>query len=128
MLEMGHERKYTRVKEAMREFIRVKQEMFIPLIHRTRVAQVDFGYALAIFSGVLRKVGFFVIMRPCSDALFVRLLSGNARKITGEGYVQAFECFGGGPNRISYGYRVLGSKILDCRDRTLTDGLLKLQN
>jgi hypothetical protein len=44
---MGYGGKYTQVKEAVREFLRVKQEVFMPLVHRVGEAQVDFGYALA---------------------------------------------------------------------------------
>jgi transposase len=32
--EMGYEGRYTQVKEAVREIMRVKQEVFMPLIHR----------------------------------------------------------------------------------------------
>jgi len=32
--EMGYEGKYTQVKEAVRELVRVNQEVFMPLIHR----------------------------------------------------------------------------------------------
>ena len=39
------------MKEAVREVLRVKQEVFMPLVHRVGVAQVDFGYALAKVSG-----------------------------------------------------------------------------
>ena len=49
--EMGYGGKYTWVKEAVRGSLRVKQEVFIPLIHRVGQAQVDFGYALAKVSG-----------------------------------------------------------------------------
>jgi len=49
--EMGYGGKYTQVKEAVRELLRVKQEVFMPLIHRVGEAQVDFGYALARVSG-----------------------------------------------------------------------------
>ena len=45
--EMGHGGKYTQVKDAVRELLRVKQEVFMPLMHRVGEAQVDFGYALA---------------------------------------------------------------------------------
>ena len=44
---MGYGGKYTQVKEGMRELLRVKQEVFIPLIHQVEGAQVDFRYALA---------------------------------------------------------------------------------
>jgi hypothetical protein len=52
---MGYAGKYTQVKEAVRELLRVKQEVFMPLVHRVGEAQVDFGYALAKVSGVLPK-------------------------------------------------------------------------
>ena len=48
---MGYEGKYTQVKEAVRELLRVKQEVFMPLIHRPGEAQVDFGHALAKVAG-----------------------------------------------------------------------------
>ena len=50
--EMGYGGKYTQVKEAVRELLRVKQEVFMPLVHRVGEAQVDFGYALAKVLGV----------------------------------------------------------------------------
>ena len=68
---MGYEGKYTQVKEAVRELERVKGEVFVPLIHRPGEAQVDFGYALVKICGELRKVGFFVLVLPHSDAFFV---------------------------------------------------------
>ena len=49
---MGYEGGYTQVKEAVRELLRLKQEVFMPLIHRPGEAQVDFGYALAKVLGV----------------------------------------------------------------------------
>jgi len=70
--EMGYGGKYTQMKDAVRELLRLKQEVFMPLIHRVGEAQVDFGYALAKVSGGLRKVGFFVMVLPYSDAFFVR--------------------------------------------------------
>ncbi len=48
---MGYRGKYNQVKEAVGELMRVKQEVFMPLIHRPGEAQVDFGYALAKVRG-----------------------------------------------------------------------------
>ena len=45
--EMGYGGKYTQVKEVVRKLLRMKQEVFMPLVHRVGEAQVDFGYALA---------------------------------------------------------------------------------
>ena len=126
---MGYEGKYTQVKEAVREIMRVKQEVFMPLIHRPGEAQVDFGYALAKVSGVMRKLGFFVMVLPYSDAFFIMAFERECTESYWEGHVQAFESFGGVPNRISYdNSKVLVSKIIGPRDRTLTDGFLKLQS
>jgi transposase len=68
--EMWYGGKHTQVKDAVRELLRVKQEVFMPLIHRVGEAQVDFGYALAKVSGMLRKVAFFVMVLRYSDAFF----------------------------------------------------------
>ena len=61
------------MKEAVRELMRVKQEVFMPLIHLPGEARVDFGYALAKVSGVL-KLGFFMMVLPYSDAFSVMAL------------------------------------------------------
>jgi len=127
--EMGYEGKYTQVKDAVRELMRVKQEVFMPLIHRAGEAQVDFGYALAKVSGVLKKVVFFVMALPYSDAFFVMAFERECTESYWEGHARAFESFGGVPNRISYdNSKVLVSKIIGARDRKLTDGFLKLQS
>ena len=99
---MGYEGKYTQVKEAVRELMRVKQEVFMPLIHRSGEAQVDFGHALGKISGVLRKVGFFVMVLPYSDAFFIMAFERECTESNWKGHAQAFESFGGVPNRISY--------------------------
>jgi len=128
--EMGYGGKYTRVKEAVREFLRVKQEVFMPLVHRVGEAQVDFGYALTrVSGGLLRKVGFFVMVLPYSDAFFVMAFERECTESYWEGHVRAFESFGGVPVRISYdNSKVMVSKIVGPRERKLTDGFLKLQS
>jgi transposase len=127
--EMGYEGKYTQVKDAVRELMRLKQEVFMPLIHRPGEGQVDFGQALAKVSGVLKKVVFFVMALPCSDAFFVMAFERECTESYWEGHVRAFESFGGVPNRISYdNSKVLVSKIIGAHDRKLTDGFLKLQS
>ena len=45
--EMGFGGKYTQVKEAVKDLLRVKQEVFMPLVHRVGEAQADFEDALA---------------------------------------------------------------------------------
>lgn len=127
--EMGYQGKYTQVKAAVRELMRVKQEVFMPLVHQAGEAQVDFGYALVKVEGALRKVGFFVMVLPYSDAFFTMAFERECTESCWEGHVKAFECFGGVPTRISYdNSKVMVSKIIGPRDRTLTDGFLKLQS
>jgi len=127
--EMGYGGKYTQVKDAVRELVRLKQEVFMPLIHRPGEAQVDFGHALVRISGVLKKVVFFVMALPYSDAFFVMAFERECTESYWEGHVRAFESFGGVPNRISYdNSKVFVSKIVGARDRKLTDGFLKLQS
>jgi hypothetical protein len=50
---MGYGGKYTQVKEAVKELLQGKQEVFMPLSHRVGEAQVDFGYALGSLSAAL---------------------------------------------------------------------------
>jgi transposase len=127
--EMGYQGKYTQVKEAVREIKRVKQEVFMPLIHRPGEAQADFGYALAKVCGVLRKVAFFVIVLPYSDVFFVMAFERECTESYWEGHVRAFAFFSGVPQRISYdNSKVLVSKIIGPHARKLTDGFLKLQS
>jgi len=127
--EMGYGGKYTQVKEVVRGLLRVKQEVFMPLVHRVGEAQVDFGYALVKVSGVLRKVGFFVMVLPYSDAFFVMAFERECTESHWEGHVRAFESFGGVPVRISYdNSKVLVSKVIGPHERKLTDGFLKLQS
>ena len=127
--EMGYGGKYTQVKETVREILRVKQEVFMPLIHRVGEAQMDFGYALVRVSGVMRKVGFFVMVLPHSDAFFVMAFARECTESYWEGHARAFESFGGVPTRISYdNSKVMVAKIVGAHERKLTDGFLKLQS
>jgi transposase len=127
--QMGYQGKYTQVKEAVREIKRLKKEVYMPLSHKPGEAQVDFGYAVAKVSGVLRKVAFFVMALPYSDAFFVMSFERECTESYWEGHARAFEFFGGVPRRISYdNTRVLVSKIIGAHERKLTDGFLKLQS
>ena len=127
--ELGYQGKYTQVRETVREIRRVNREVFMPLIHRPGEAQVDFGYALAKISGVLRKIAFFVMVLPYSDAFFVMAFERECTESYWEGHARAFKFFGGAPKRISYdNSRVLVSKIIGTYERKLTDGFLKLQS
>ena len=87
----------TGFKEAVREIKRVKQEVFMPLVHRPGEAQVDFGFAVAKTAGVLRKFAFFVMVLPHSDAFFVMAFERECTETYWEGHMRSFEFFGGVP-------------------------------
>ncbi len=127
LAEEGYPGGYTMVKEAVRELKAVKQEVFVPLVHRPGEAQVDFGFALARVAGVLRKIAFFVMVLPYSDAFFVMAFERECTETYWEGHARAFEFFGGIPTRISYdNAKVLAAQILGPHERKLTDGFQQL--
>ena len=59
--EHGFDGGYTTVKDYVRENRRRTQEMFVPLSHAPGQAQCDFGGAMAVISGVERKVNWKVL-------------------------------------------------------------------
>ena len=118
---------YTIVKDVVRELKRTSQEVFLPLKHPPGEAQVDFGHALVKMSGVLRKVCFFVMTLPYSDAFFVRAYERECTETFWDGHVRAFAFFGGVPRRITYdNSKIAIAKILGPRARELTQGFLQL--
>lgn len=127
--EEGFTGGYTIVKDAVREIKRTGKEVFMPLKHPPGEAQVDFGYALVKMAGVLRKVAFFVMALPHSDAFFVKAYERECTETFWDGHVQAFAFFGGVPKRITYdNSRVMISKIIGPRQRELTEGFKQLMS
>ena len=125
--EEGFTGGYTIVKVAVRELKRTGKEVYLPLKHPPGEAQVDFGYALVKMGGVLRKICFFVMALPYSDAFFVRAYERECTETFWDGHVRAFEFFGGVPRRITYdNSRVMISKIVGPRARELTAGFQQL--
>ena len=123
----GFTGRYTIVKDAVRTLKTLGQEVFMPLIHRPGEAQVDFGHALVRMAGILRKVVFFVMALPHSDAFFVMAFERECTETFWEGHVRALEFFGGVPCRITYdNSRVCISKIIGSRARELTEGFKQL--
>src|SRR5664279_5554835 len=121
---------YTVVKDAVRELTQRNQEVFVPLLHRPGEAQVDFGHALANVNGRLRKVAFFVLALPYSDATFVMAFERECTETFWEGHVRAFEFFGGVARRISYdNTKIAVAKIIGGgKGRRLTRGFCQLQS
>lgn len=125
--ERGFTGRYTIVKDAVRQLRRRQREVFLPLVHRPGQAQVDFGQALVRMAGSLRKVFFFVMALPYSDAMFVMAFERECTESFWEGHVQAFAFFGGVPRRIAYdNTRVAVAKILGSRARSITRGFAQL--
>ena len=58
--------KYTIVKDAVRDWKQVHQEVFLPLSHPPGEAQVDFGEATIRLAGQETKVALFVMTLPYS--------------------------------------------------------------
>jgi transposase len=119
---------YTAVKKVVRDPRRVRNEVFVPLIHRPGEARGDFGYALANVAGRLRKLAFSIVAPPHSDALFVRAFERECTETFREGHVRGFASFGGVPRRITYdNSRAMVAKIVGPRQRRLTHGFLQLK-
>ena len=100
--EYGYAGGYDRVKEAVRERRRRLKEAFVPLAHPPGHAQADFGEAVAIIGGVRRKIHFFCLDLPHSDACFVKAYPAETTEAFLDGHVAAFAFFGGVPRSILY--------------------------
>jgi len=125
----GYTGGYTQVKGVVRDLKGRLKEVYIPLSHRPGEAQMDFGYALVNERGVTRKVAFFVMSLPYSDAVYVQVFERICTEVFWEGHVRAFAFFNGVPCRISYdNERVMVAKVLLNHDRKLTTGFLQLQS
>jgi transposase len=125
----GYAGGYTQVKRAVRAIKRTKREVFIPLIHRPGEAQVDFGVALVKEQGVLKKIAYFVMTLPYSDAFFVQVFDRECTEVYWEAHRRAFEFFGGVPWRITYDNAgAIVSKIIGPHERALTTGFLQLKS
>ena len=125
--EEGFTGGYTIVKDAVRELRRTRQEVYMPLTHPPGEAQVDFGHALVKMNGVLRKICFFVMALPYSDAFFVRAYERECTETFWDGHVRAFAFFGGVARRITYdNSKIAIVKIIGPRLRELTVGFLQL--
>lgn len=125
----GYTGGYTQVKGVVRELRERQKEVFMPLTHLPGEAQVDFGYALVKEQGRLRKVVFFVMTLPYSDAIFLQVFERITTEVLWEAHRRAFEFFGGVPCRITYdNEKIAVIQVLSAHRRKLTDGFLQLQS
>jgi transposase len=66
--EHGFTGSITIVKDYVAGWRQRAQEMFVPLVHPPGHAQADFGEAIGVIGGVERKIHFFAMDLPHSDA------------------------------------------------------------
>ena len=100
--EHGFAGGHTVVKDYVRVCRARGRETFVPLAHPPGHAQVDFGEAVAIIGGVRRKIRFFCMDLPQSDACFVKAYPAETTEAFLDGHVSAFAFFGGVPLSILY--------------------------
>src|SRR3974390_1581339 len=105
------------------------REVFVPLRHDPGHAQVDFGEALAEIAGVERKIHFFAMDLPHSDACFVRAYPEETAEAFCDGHNAAFGFFGKVPRSILYdNTRLAVARILGGGERQRTRVFSELQS
>ena len=100
--EHGYAGGLTIVKDYVSAQRQRQREVFVPLGHQPGHAQADFGEALAVIGGVERKIHFFAMDLPHSDACFVQAYPAETTEAFCDGHVAAFAFFGGVPQSILY--------------------------
>ncbi len=127
--EHGFFGSYTIVADYIRQHKRQSREVFIPLEHPPGHAQVDFGEALAVLGGVERKIHFFALSLPHSDACFVKAYPAETTEAFCDGHVSAFAFFGSVPLSILYdNTKIAVAKILGDGTRERTRIFSELQS
>jgi transposase len=105
------------------------REVFVPLRHDPGQAQADFGEAVAVIGGVERKIHFFAMDLPHSDAGFVQAYPAETTEAFCAGHVAAFAFFGGVPASILYdNTRLAVARILGDGARQRTRVFSELQS
>jgi transposase len=127
--EHGFTGRLTIVTDYVREKKRRTQEVFVPLAHPPGHAQVDFGEALGVIGGVQRKLHYFAMALPHSDAFFIKAYPAETTEAFCDGHVSAFAFFGGVPLSILYDNTTLAvAKILGAGTRKRTTTFSELQS
>ena len=127
--EHGYSGGITIVTDYVRARKRLSKEVFVPLAHDPGHAQVDFGEAWAIIAGVRRKVHYFALDLPHSDACFVKAYPAETTEAFCDGHVAAFGFFGGIPLSILYDNTTLAvAEIKKGGKRVRTETFTKLQS
>ena len=105
------------------------REMFVPLVHSPGHAQGDFGEAMAVIGGALRKIHFLAFDLPHSDGCFVAAYPAETTEAFCDGHNAAFAFFGGVPRSILYDNTKLAvARILGDGKRQRTRVFTELQS
>src|SRR6476469_10491312 len=119
----------TIVKDYVAGWRQRAQEMFVPLVHPPGHAQADFGEAIGVIGGVERKIHFFAMDLPHSDACFVVGYPAETTEAFCDGHVRAFAFFGGVPKSILYdNTKIAVARILGDGKRQRTRVFTELQS
>jgi transposase len=111
--EHGYAGGLTIVKDYVHARRQRQREVFVPLRHDPGHAQADFGEALAVIGGVERKIHFFAMDLPHSDACFVQAYPAETTEAFCAGHSAAFSYFGRVPQSILYdNTRIAVARIL----------------
>jgi transposase len=119
----------TIVTDYVREKKRRNREVFVPLAHPPGHAQVDFGEAVGVIGGVRRKLHYFAMVLPHSDAVFIKTYPAETSEAFCDGHVSAFAFFGGVPLSSLYDNTTIAvAKILGDGTRRRTRAFSELQS
>jgi transposase len=119
----------TIVTDYVREKQRRTREVFVPLSHTPGHAQVDFGESLGVIGGVERKLHYFAMSLPHSDAFFMKAYPAETTEAFCDGHNAAFAFFGGVPLSALYDNTVIAvAKILGDGKRVRTRTFSELQS
>jgi transposase len=127
--EHGFTGRITIVKDYVAGWRRRTQEMFVPLVHPPGHAQADFGEAMGVIGGTERKIHFFAMNLPHSDAIFVAAYPAETTEAFCDGHVRAFAFFDGVAQSILYDNTKLAvARILGDGKRQRTRVFSELQS
>jgi len=119
----------TIVTDYVREKQRRTREVFVPLSHAPGHAQVDFGETLGVIGGVERKLHYFAMSLPHSDAFFMKAYPAETTEAFCDGHNAAFAFFGGVPLSALYDNTVIAvAKTLGDGKRVRTRAFSELQS
>jgi hypothetical protein len=117
------------VKAYVRERRLQGREVFVPLVHPPGHGQADFGEAVAVVGGEERRIHFFCLDLPHSDACFVKAYPAETAEAFCDGHGAAFAFFGGVPRSMLYdNTRLAVARILGDGTRQRTRAFAELQS